>query len=83
MDTSSVLFDRNDPTFRFINKSLHIGTRLIALMDENNWALQDFAEKLNVSQQKIKDYLGGNHDFTLREITAIESILKQDIIKIS
>ena len=83
MDTSSVLFDRNNPTFRFVNKSLHIGTRLIALMDENEWAIEDFAEKLNVSPKKIKDYLGGNYDFTLREITTIESILKQDIIKIS
>jgi plasmid maintenance system antidote protein VapI len=82
MNTPTPLFDRNDPSVRFVSKSLHIGSRLLDTMAERELNDTELAKQLGITHTTLRHYIGGNHDFTLREIAAIESLFNEDFIKI-
>lgn len=66
----------------FIDKSMDISRRIYLLMLANNWIQKDLAEKMGKKEAEISKLLSGTHNYTLRTISNIESVLNEDIIKV-
>ena len=82
MITHNTSIDRNDPLVRFVNRSLHFGSLLMDLMVMKGWDEANVILKLGITETCMQSYISGNHDFTLREIAAIESLFNEDFIKV-
>ena len=52
------------------------------LMVMKGWDEANVILKVGITETCMQSYISGNHDFTLREIAAIESLFNEDFIKV-
>lgn len=57
----------------FVKTSFDIADRLSEIIEDNQ--VEEYAKKLNVPIVKLRYYLCGTHDFTIRELINLEIVL--------
>lgn len=81
----SKLFDKilqeiPDDTNRFVARSMDVSDQITEILKRKGTSQRQLAEKLGKSESEISKWLSGNHNFTLRTLAKIESILEEDIL---
>lgn len=64
----------------FVSKSLEIVEQISLLLRDKGWTQKSLANKLGKTEPEISKWLCGTHNFTVRTLTAIETVLDQEII---
>lgn len=67
---------------KFVNKSVEISDRIEEILKKKNISQREFADKLGKSESEISKWLSGTHNFTIKSITKIEAVLKDEIVKV-
>ena len=64
----------------YVTKSLEIVHQVFLLLKEKGMNQKSLAHKLGKSEPEISKWLSGTHNFTIRTITSIETILEKEIL---
>ncbi len=67
---------------RFIKQSLAMANYIESLLSVKGLRQKDLADKMGKSEAEISKWLSGTHNFTLRSIAKIESVLNENLIEI-
>ena len=67
-------------TRRYVRKSIDISDRIFLLMEELDLSQKDLAKALGKSPSEINKWLGGQHNFTIKTLAAIEEILNTNLV---
>ena len=59
-----------------------IAEKLSKLLEERGMTQQDLARKVGKTEAEVSRWLGGTHNFTLRTLAKISTILGVDMIKV-
>lgn len=65
----------------FTDKSMDIALRINALMEARGLSQKDLANALEKSPSQVSNWLAGNHNFTLKTITQLETFFGESIIQ--
>lgn len=65
-----------------IDLSFAISDKLDAILQERGMTQKEFAKLIGKSESEICKWLGGTHNFTLKTIAKISSVLNVELIKI-
>lgn len=68
---------------RAIEMSMEISNRIFILLDQQNKTQKDLADLLGKSESEISKWLSGTHNFTLKTLSKIESVLGGKICNFS
>lgn len=60
-----------------------IAEKLERLLKERGMSQRDFAKQVGKTEAEVSRWLGGTHNFTLRTLAKISSVLDADIIQVS
>lgn len=77
------LNDIPDDVRREVNLSYAIADRIAQLLAEQGMTQKAFARKMGKSEPEVSTWLTGRHNFTLRTIARISSVLSTDLITIT
>lgn len=75
-----LLQETPDDTKRFVARSMDVSDQITSLLKKKNISQRQLADKLGKKESEISKWLSGNHNFTLRTLAKIESILMEDIL---
>ena len=64
----------------FVDKSHEIGDEILSILQKQGKTQKDLAELLGKKEPEISKWLSGTHNFTLKTITKIETVLGADIV---
>jgi ribosome-binding protein aMBF1 (putative translation factor) len=67
---------------RFVSKTMAIARQLDLIMSRKGISQKELAKKLNKTEPEISKWLAGDHNFTIRTLTAIETALDEEILVI-
>lgn len=67
---------------RMVKHNLSISTKIARVLNEKNINKGEFAEMLGKSPSEVSKWLSGTHNFTIKTIAKIESILDEEIIHV-
>lgn len=65
-----------------IDMSWSISDKLSKILEEKNMTQKDFAKLVGKQESEVCRWLGGTHNFTLKTIAKISSVLDVDLIKV-
>jgi len=66
---------------RFIDISLDISDQITHFMHKYNMTPKEFCKKLNITNDTLLTWLSGTYDFKLSQLTRIESLFNEHLIK--
>lgn len=66
----------------WLSWSAKIAIKIRKTLKDRNTSIEQFSEMLNMSLEQVNDFLSGKYNFTLKEISQIESVLNINFIKI-
>lgn len=66
----------------FVNKSIEISDRIEDILKKKNITQRKFATLLGKEESEISKWLSGTHNFTLKTLAKIESVLGEEIFHI-
>jgi transcriptional regulator with XRE-family HTH domain len=66
-------------TTRYVRKSIDIADRISMILESQGKTQKDLAQALGKSESEISKWLGGQHNFTVRTLTAVEDALGENI----
>ena len=69
-------------TKRSARISLDIASQINSILKRKNITQRDLASRLNKKESEISKWLSGNHNFTIKTLAAIETILGEEIISV-
>ena len=61
--------------------SFAIADKIDAILKRKGMSQKEFAEKMNKTEAEVSRWLSGTHNFTIKTIAKITSVLGEDIIK--
>lgn len=64
----------------FVSNSFQIVDRIFEILEKKELEQKDLAKLLNKSESEISKWMTGTHNFTLRTLSKIKDVLKEDII---
>lgn len=67
----------------YIERQMIIASLIDDYMKNSNTNIKELAAILNIKTSKIKKYLSGTHNFTLKEICDLEVILDINLITVN
>jgi len=67
----------------FVSKSIEISDKIQKILKKNQLTQKQLSVKLEKKESEISKWVAGSHNFTLKTITKIESILNEELIKIA
>lgn len=76
------LNDVSDDVRREVSLSFAIADRIADLLAQQGMTQKAFARKMGKSEPEVSAWLTGRHNFTLRTIARISSVLGTDIVKV-
>ena len=84
----SQLFDqiaKETPQYvrQFVDISFDVSDRIQALLTAKGMQQRDLAKALGKQESEVSKWLSGTHNFTLKTLCKIASILESDIIQVS
>lgn len=65
-----------------IDLSLAIADKLDAILNEKGLSQKEFAKMIGKTEAEVSRWLGGTHNFTLKTIAKISSVLNVDLISV-
>ena len=65
-----------------IDMSWSISEKLSKILEEKNMTQKDLAKLVGKRESEVCRWLGGTHNFTLKTIAKISSVLDVDLIKV-
>jgi len=72
-----------DPAIdRLVKKNLAIACKIQEVLDRKDMKAVDLANKMSKQKSEISKWLSGQHTFSMRTITAIETALDSDIVHV-
>lgn len=83
----SKIFDKalkevSDDVKRFVDNSFDVVNQIHHVLTEKNLSQRDLAKMLNKKESEVSKWMSGTHNFTLRSISKIESVLNEEIVSI-
>ena len=64
----------------YVKKSMEIAHQIATILDAKGINQKTLAEKLNKKEPEISKWLAGTHNFTIKTLVAIETVLNERII---
>jgi transcriptional regulator with XRE-family HTH domain len=77
-----ILSRASNETKRQVDKNLAIANRISEILASKDISQREFAKKLNKSESEISKWLTGFHNFEVKTIYKIESVLGEEVIMI-
>lgn len=65
-----------------IDLSFAIADKLDAILNEKGLSQKEFAKMIGKTEAEVSRWLGGTHNFTLKTIAKISSVLNVDLISV-
>jgi len=75
-----ILNELSDAEKAFNTKSFQISSQIISILESKNMLQKDFAISMGKSEAEISKWLSGVHNFTIKTIASIETVLGETII---
>ena len=63
-------------------RSFAIAGRIKEILQRKRWSQADFAKAAGKKEAEISKWMSGTHNFTIRTISFIETVLGEDVISI-
>jgi transcriptional regulator with XRE-family HTH domain len=67
---------------RFVDHSFDVVNKIHAILEKQGKTQRDLAALLGKSESEISKWMRGTHNFTLKSISKIESVLGEDIFHV-
>ncbi|MBK9334066.1 MAG: helix-turn-helix transcriptional regulator [Ignavibacteria bacterium] len=81
INTENKLFDDLAPEIeKFVNRSVEISDRIEEILKSKNISQREFADMIGKSESEIRKWLCVTHNFTIKSIAKIETVLKEDVL---
>jgi ribosome-binding protein aMBF1 (putative translation factor) len=71
-----------EQTKRYSRISMDIASQINYLLKRKNISQRELASLLNKKESEISKWLSGNHNFTIKTLASIETILREEIITV-
>ena len=71
-----------EQTKRLARISLDIASQINSILKRKNITQRELASRLNKKESEISKWLSGNHNFTIKTLASIETILGEEIISV-
>jgi ribosome-binding protein aMBF1 (putative translation factor) len=71
-----------EQTKRSARISLDIASQINAILKKKNISQRELAFRLDKKESEISKWLSGNHNFTIKTLAGIETILGEDIVTV-
>ena len=71
-----------EQTKRSARISLDIASQINSILKKKNISQRELASRLNKKESEISKWLSGNHNFTIKTLAGIETILGEEIISV-
>jgi transcriptional regulator with XRE-family HTH domain len=69
-----------DEVNRFVGHSFDIVDQIHEILEKKNMTQRELAEGLGKRESEVSKWMRGNHNFTIRSIAKIESVLGESLI---
>ncbi len=79
---SELLAETPKERLLFVDFSMAIATRIIHILEEKGIKQKDLAQMLGKTEPEISKWLSGTHNFTLRSLAKIESVLGESLFAV-
>ncbi|MBQ9200767.1 MAG: helix-turn-helix transcriptional regulator [Bacteroidales bacterium] len=76
------LLDIPDDVRREVALSYAVADRIYDLMKSAGMTQKEFAKKIGKSESEVSVWLSGGHNFTLRTLAKVSSVLGEDIVAV-
>lgn len=63
-------------------RSFAIAGRISEILSRKGWSQADFAKAAGKKESEISKWMSGTHNFTIRTISLIETVLGEDVIAV-
>lgn len=63
-------------------RSFEIAGRIREILQRKRWSQADFAKAAGRKEAEISKWMSGTHNFTIRTIAIIETVLREDVISV-
>jgi len=74
------LLNKHTETEKFVTKSMDIADQISQFLVEKNWTQKEFARRMGKQESEISKWLSGQHNFTIKTITNIETVFGKNLI---
>jgi len=74
------LLNKHPETENFVTKSMDIADQISQFLSEKKWTQKEFARRMGKQESEISKWLSGQHNFTLKTIANIETVIGKDLI---
>jgi len=74
------LLNKHPETEKFVTKSMDIADQISQFLVEKNWTQKEFARRMGKQESEISKWLSGQHNFTIKTITNIETVFGKNLI---
>ena len=72
----------NNEVDRFVDHSFDVVNKIHSILQKQGKTQRDLAELLGKSESEISKWMRGTHNFTLKSISKIESVLGESILSV-
>ena len=76
------LLDIPDDVKREVTLFYAVADRLFDLIEEAGMTQKEFAKKIGKSESEVSVWMTGRHNFTLRTLAKVSSVLNADIVSV-
>ena len=77
---TKALKNRNPESKRYIDLTVDIATHIQDVLNAKGWTQKDLAEKMGRQNSEISKWLTGTHNFTLKTLAKIESLIGEEVV---
>lgn len=67
---------------RKVDLSFEISNRISEILQRKGWSQADFAKAAGKNEAEISKWMSGQHNFTIRTIAFIETVVSEDILQV-
>ncbi len=69
-----------EDTKNYVRLSMDIASQINAMLKNKDLTQRDLADKLEKKESEISKWLSGNHNFTIKSLAKIETVLEQQFL---
>ncbi len=69
-----------DETKNYVRLSMDIVSQINTMLSNENLTQRDLADKLGKKESEISKWLSGNHNFTIKSLAKIETVLEEQFV---
>ena len=80
---SEILSETPSENLLFMDYSMDVASRIVEILAEKGLKQKDLAQLMGKTEPEISKWLSGTHNFTLRSLAKIESILGKPLFTVN